>query len=184
MVHPDLGLLAIAGSASLAGLALGGWLGARAERQRGRTRLRARFRAGRVAESEAVRTLEGHGFEVLDAQIEGMAHVYVGGERVECAVRADYLVRRRGDDALGLVEVKSGAAERLPQENDTRRQLLEYWLVFDGLPLYHLDAATQTLVEVGFAYGAPRGAGLSWVLVGALVLSAAAFLAGLVVVMR
>ncbi len=184
MTHPDLGLLAIAGSASLAGLAIGGWLGARAERRRGRTRLRARFHAGRVAESEAVRTLEAQGFEVLEAQLEAMAHVYVGGERVECPVRVDYLVRRRCDDTLGLVEVKSGAAERLPQENDSRRQLLEYWLVFDGLPLYHLDAGSQTLVEVGFAYGAPRGAGMGWALVGALVLAAAAFLAGLVVAMR
>ncbi|MFN7952997.1 MAG: hypothetical protein U0610_14850 [bacterium] len=182
MLHPDLRQLLVAGGAALVGVALGAWLGARAERRRGRARLRARFRAGRVAESDAVHTLEALGFEVVDAQVAAAAHVYVEGERVECPVRADYLVRRRGE--LALVEVKSGAAQRSPAENETRRQLLEYSLVFEGVPLFHLDASSGTLVEVGFAYGAPPRSRTDGAIVAALALGIVAFLAGLVLALR
>jgi hypothetical protein len=171
----DPRLLAVAGGALVAGLTLGVWLGAVAQRWRGKARIVGRFRAGRVAESEAAHRLRALGFEVLDSQIEELAHVYVDGVRVECPVRADYLVRRRG--RLALVEVKSGVGERSPAENDTRRQLLEYWLVFGGLPLYHLDAASGAITRVGFAYGEARGPSwLEWVAAVALVAGTAAAL--------
>lgn len=180
----DPRLVEVAVGALAAGLVLGLTLGAAAQRWRGRARLRARFRAGRVAESEAAARLRELGFEVLDSQVEDLAHVVVDGVRIECAVRADYLVRRRG--RLALVEVKSGVGERSPAENDTRRQLLEYWLVFGGLPLYHLDATSGALTRVGFAYGggSRRAGWLEWVAAVLIVLGAASALAWWVLTLR
>ncbi len=164
------------------GLLAGAVLGALAERSRARARVVRRFRAGRVAESDAVHRLRALGFEVIDAQVEAVAHVEVDGERVECPVRADYLVRRGG--TLGLVEVKSGVGVRSPAENETRRQLLEYWLAFGGLPLYHLDATSGSLSRVGFAYGTDPKSPWPGLLVAIFVLACAAFLAGLVLELR
>lgn len=184
MSVPDPRLVPVAAGALAAGLLLGLVLGAAAQRWRGRARLRARFRSGRVAESEAAERLRALGFEVLDSQVEETAHVVVDGVRIECPVRADYLVRRRG--RLALVEVKSGVGERSAAENDTRRQLLEYWLVFGGLALYHLDATSGALTRVGFAYGdaGKRAGWLEWAAAAAIVLSSATALAWWVLSLR
>lgn len=152
-------------------LVVGALLGAATVARSRRRRSRRRVRAAHTAEVDAGAALRDLGFEVLASQAAGQAHVVVDGARMDASVRADYLVRRWGREAI--VEVKNGETCREPHEADTRRQLLEYALVFPGRALYHLDAVTGTLSRIRFEYR-PRSSvhwGL-WV-VAALITAAA-----------
>lgn len=150
------------------GLGVGiGWLGS-ARRHRDRTQ--RRFARGRGAERDALRELGRLGFDVLATQHEGQAHVVVDGRRIDVPVRVDYLVRRRGRRAL--VEVKSGDEERDPTDVSTRRQLLEYWVAFPGMRLYHLDTVTGSVQRIRFRYR--LGPRMGWRLALVIAVGAAA----------
>ena len=73
----------------------------------------------------------------------------VDGERTTVKLRADYLVSRRG--RRFVAEVKSGPGGSPPRHTAaTRRQLLEYWAVFqvDGILL--VDGESRQVHEITF----------------------------------
>ena len=127
-----------------AALALGWW---RASRRWSRAS-RSRNRRAQRGEAEARALLEDEGYEVLDTQLSAGWTIEVDGEPVDVRVRADLLVAR--DGLRYVAEVKTGGQAPDPTYPPTRRQLLEYMLVFepDGLLLVNPDEGTIT--EVGF----------------------------------
>ena len=74
----------------------------------------------------------------------------VDGEAVQFVVKADFLVRR--GDRLAIVEVKTGAAADVANRM-TRRQLLEYRVVYAVEEVFLFDATRGQLVSVRFAGG-------------------------------
>src|SRR5262252_130032 len=94
--------------------------------QRHARRRRSRARLARAGEGErrAPALLERLGFEVEGAQVAAEYTLKVDDRPVAIAVRADYVVRRRG--AVMVAEVKTGALAPRVQTPATRRQLLEY----------------------------------------------------------
>lgn len=100
-------------------------------------RLYFRFGRARRLERAAIRHLKQNGFDVLEGQVDRAAVVWVNGEAHDYHVRVDYLVT----DAQGKVfvaEVKSGQQAPSPTHAATRRQLLEYQIVYkdtDGVLL-------------------------------------------------
>ena len=112
-----------------------------------RRRRQARAREG---EDEAEALLEEQGFEVLDRQVRRCWVVCVDGVEHEVEVRADLLAEKGG--RTWVVEVKTGDVAPDPLHPATRRQLLEYGLVF-GVGVLLLDAEAGTLVEVEFPGG-------------------------------
>ncbi len=108
---------------------------------------RARQRHAKRGEARAEQLLRARGFDVVDRQVAGAWTLRVDGEPVHAAVRADLLVRRRG--RTYVAEVKTGRRVTDPRFPATRRQLLEYALVFqpDGVLLVDVDAGLIRQVD-------------------------------------
>lgn len=88
----------------------------------------------------AERLLSDQGYQVLDRQVAGSWTLSVDGHDLEATVRADLLVQKRG--RTFVAEVKTGRQAADPRFPGTRRQLLEYLLIFgtDGVLLVDVDA--------------------------------------------
>lgn len=125
-------------------LALGWW---RASRRWSRAS-RSRNRRAQAGEAEARALLEDEGYAVLDTQLAARWTIAVDGEPVEVGVRADLLVER--DGLRYVAEVKTGGQAPDPRYPPTRRQLLEYLLVFEPDGLLLVDPEQGTITEVGF----------------------------------
>lgn len=117
-------------------LALGWWASAR----RAGVASRRRNRRAQRGEADAEALLEAAGYTVLERQVGAWTVMVVDGEEVEVSVRADLWVGR--GSRRYVAEVKTGRAAPDPTLPATRRQLLEYQLVFrpDGLLLVDVEA--------------------------------------------
>ena len=111
-------------------------------------RVKRTFKSGRIAENAAVKFLRSHGYKILASQLREEVIIYVDGEAEKSIVRADYLVRRGWK--LYVVEVKSGQQgnAKLPS---IRRQLLEYYMVYQPDGILLLDMEHKNLQEIRFA---------------------------------
>jgi hypothetical protein len=101
-------------------------------------------RRGRRGERRAPALLEAAGYRVLAEQPEREARLAVDGEPRPYRVRADLLaVRGRGAaERRYVVEVKTGQRAPDPCHAATRRQLLEYQVLYgvDGVLLVDMEA--------------------------------------------
>lgn len=107
---------------------------------RGSRRSRARNDRALSGEEEAERLLEAEGYTIVDRQLRGSWELEVDGEAMSVGVRADLMVERHG--LTFIAEVKTGELAPDLGYAPTRRQLLEYWFVFqpDGLLLIDMEA--------------------------------------------
>ncbi len=141
-----------------------------------RYRLARNRRIGSQGEEQAVAILEGAGYHIISAQSERVARMLVDGESRQYAVRADFVVERQG--RRYAAEVKAGEVVRDPVHSDTRRQLLEYRVVFHEMAgVLLVDVPSRSVLKVVFpdlSESSPRSR-ISW---GRLVI---AILVGLVV---
>jgi hypothetical protein len=127
-------------------LLAGAWLAGRA---RGR-RARGRNRIAQRGEAEAVRLLERAGYAIEGRGVAREGSMRVDGETLRFGVRADLVARcRRG--RLFVVEVKTGALAPDPRHGPTRRQLLEYAMIFGTPHLLLVDMDARRVHEIGFA---------------------------------
>lgn len=110
----------------------------------------ARNRRAQQGEAGAERLLEAQGFVVVERQASRTWSFDVDGEEQHAGVRADLLVER--DDMLYVAEVKTGARAPDPRHPATRRQLLEYWLVYQPDGLLLVDMERQEVREVVFPF--------------------------------
>jgi hypothetical protein len=111
---------------------------------------RARRRAARAMDGEATARLllEAHGYEIRGEQVRGSWSLTVDGETFDFGVRADLVVARDGE--LLVAEVKTGMLAPDPTFGPTRRQLLEYQLVFEVDGVLVVDADRRTISRVAF----------------------------------
>lgn len=137
----ELGLsIVLALAALLLGLLVAGRKGNRATRRRNRTAL--------DGEVIAEKLLKKNGYSVVEHQVVGQWWVDVDGEEVEVKVRADFLVKKRR--RIYVAEVKTGQMVTDPLFPATRRQLLEYLLVFDIDGVLLVDAENRQIHRVDF----------------------------------
>lgn len=139
--------LLLAVCAAAAGIELLAWLRA--------LRLRWRFWRARSLENKARALLQRRGYRVIDEQVSRRAAVEVDGAPRTYLVRADYLARGPAGE-LYVVEVKSGQTAPDPLGTATRRQLLEYQLVYaEARGVLLVDMARRALIPVRFALPEP-----------------------------
>lgn len=112
-------------------------------------RARARARGGLRGEAAAARLLARAGYEVEGRGVARSASITVDGERLVYEVRADMLARCR-HGLLHVVEVKTGARAPDPLLGATRRQLLEYAMVFGTAHVLLVDMEAGEIHEIGF----------------------------------
>lgn len=120
---------------------------------------RASRRRNRVAlqgEADAEALLASYGYRVVDRQVRALWWMVVDGEEHELEVRADLLVEDVEHPGRQLVaEVKTGTLAPDPTWPATRRQLLEYSLVFAPMGVLLVDLERGEVVEVEFLPPAP-----------------------------
>ena len=138
-LEPALPILLAVG-ALLLGLMIAGRKGRRATRRRNRMAL--------DGEVTAEKLLKKQGYRVVDRQVVGEWWMEVDGEELEVQVRADFLVKRKR--RLYVAEVKTGRMVTDPAFPATRRQLLEYRLVFDVDGVLLVDAENRRIHRVDF----------------------------------
>ncbi len=121
-------LIAIALITTLAGLVLGSaWSRWRHRRSDRRVRVRRAAKA-RKGEDRAPRLLRAAGYRILKVQERRRWTFEVDGEPVETLLIADFIVERHGQ--IFVADAKTGGAASI-RSAETRRQLLEYQLVFE-----------------------------------------------------
>lgn len=103
---------------------------------------------GREGAERALRILERAGYRVLGTEVSGTGVLEVDGEPREYTVRADAVVRRWF--RTYVAEFKGGAEAASPANRDTRRQLLEYALVFGVTGVLLVDADAGRIRRVAF----------------------------------
>lgn len=112
--------------------------------------LKARRRGTRAAQGEAraEALLLRRGYAIAGRQVRATTTLLVNGSPVEFEVRADLIVERRG--ARFVAEVKTGSFAPRLTNVATRRQLLEYALVFRSPAVLLVDVERKEITEVQF----------------------------------
>jgi hypothetical protein len=124
-------------------------LGAALSRRAVSRRTRGRARVAVRGEAEAAALLEDAGYVVEGRGVERQGALLIDGQRVAFGVRADLLARcPRG--RLHVVEVKTGGRAPDPLHGPTRRQLLEYALVFGSRRILLVDMEARRILAIGF----------------------------------
>ncbi len=143
-VPPGLLLLLVLLGAVL--LVVLGWRLARAGDSR---RARARARGGVRGEREAERLLERAGYTIEARNLAREARFVVDGEEIAYGVRID-LLARGPEGRVHVVEVKTGGRAPDPRHGPTRRQLLEYAMIFGTTGVLLVDMEAGEIHEVDF----------------------------------
>ena len=102
-------------------------------------------------EIEAIDLLEKSGFQIEGTQVRRKTGLWVNGDWIDTEVRVDFLARRKGRPCL--VEVKTGELAPNPRHGPTRRQLLEYSLLFPDREIYLLDMNLGVAHRIEFPIG-------------------------------
>ena len=106
-----------------------------------------RKRRGKRGETKAIKLLEKHGYQIIQAQVTLPGHLYVDDDRLDFDIRPDYLVER--DGVQYLAEVKTGDAAKVVNRS-TRRQLFEYARLGSTDTIVLVDATTGTVSKIRF----------------------------------
>jgi hypothetical protein len=112
-------------------------------------RARGRNRVAQRGEREAIALLELAGYTICGRGVTRQATLRFDGEPLAFGVCAD-LVARCPRGRLHVVEVKTGDLAPDPRHGPTRRQLLEYSLIFGTPHLLLVDMQAGEIHEVGF----------------------------------
>jgi hypothetical protein len=129
------------------GFAVAWWL-ARTRIRRGNAR---RFRVAQRGEAGAEDLLRRAGYVVVERQRTERFVLEVDGAAVDAHCRADLLVRD-ADGADWVAEVKTGERAPNPARPQTRRQLLEYALLFDVVGVLLVDMEAREIHTVRFPF--------------------------------
>lgn len=129
------------------------WLGIRIRKAMANWRMRRRFRRAEDGEAWAEHMLQENDFSIIERQCTAETRVCVNDTWYSNHIRIDYVVQR--DGMRYGVEVKSGEQATNPAAGATRRQLLEYYIVYrlDGLLL--ADYETRSLNSIRFELPEP-----------------------------
>lgn len=99
-------------------------------------------------EQVAREILTRYGFTIVSHQHREQSHFYVDRERVSIEVRLDFVVEKEGQRYVA--EVKTGQHAPDPSWPATRRQLLEYALIFPDWPILLVDVPAQKVHLIEF----------------------------------
>lgn len=124
------------------------WLIAKLQKTFESFKRKKRFKRGTEGEAEACLYLQKHGFSICRAQDETAASMLINGISHDYTVRADYVAVKKGKRCI--VEVKTGKKAVDPLFSDTRRQLLEYAVVYKVDNIFLFNADDGILMKIDF----------------------------------
>lgn len=110
------------------------------------------IKAGR-AEAAARKVLESEGYTILAVQERVPVVTKINGKPHKSHIQADLIVQK--GKATYVVDVKTGEVAKKPASPDNRRQLLEYFLVYQPDGVIVLDMNEQKLYHLEFEIDFP-----------------------------
>lgn len=113
-------------------------------------KIKKRFIKSKFGEFEAKSFLQNLGFTIIAEQVSLISNMLVDNKKYNYEVIADFLVKRKNEKAI--VEVKTGKEAINPLNINTRRQILEYMLLYNINKLYLFDAQNKKLQEIKFLF--------------------------------
>jgi len=114
-----------------------------------RLRLVRRLQKAKRSEYKAISFMESNGFEILDLQKESSYTLFIDDRPHEIKVKADMIVKK--GNKIYVAEVKTGDKVTSPKYADTRRQLLEYFMVYRPSGLILVDMEKQKIRTVEYS---------------------------------
>jgi Holliday junction resolvase-like predicted endonuclease len=129
---------------------VGGFLGIWSLRFHKRIILRHRREKARIYEKKAIDLLKKYGFDILDVQKGASYFIFINGRPKEIKVRADVIVKKGGK--VYVAEVKSGKTSPSADIPATRRQLLEYYLVYKPAGILLVDMEQQKIKTIEYSF--------------------------------
>ena len=102
---------------------------------------------GRNAEKKAIKILKKNGYQILNKQPIAKGYLYQNKKQISFIVRPDFRVSK--NNIVYIAEVKSGMSASI-QDIGTRRQLLEYSIVFNSNKLILVDTKKNKIKKIEF----------------------------------
>lgn len=126
------------------------WFGYLLRRSHQKAGQAAQFRSRRAVDGErlAQDILASYGYEIIASQHRHQSHFYIDRVAVPVEVRLDFIVEK--DGRKYVAEVKTGMQAPDPSFPATRRQLLEYSLLFPDWPILLVDVPAKKVHLIEF----------------------------------
>lgn len=112
--------------------------------------LTRRIQKAKKSEYKAIQFIESQGFEVLDIQKDRTYTLFIDDKPHDVTVRADMIVRK--GNKIYVAEVKTGEKVTSPKYRETRRQLLEYFFVYQPNGLLLIDMEKRKIKTVVYSF--------------------------------
>ncbi|MDA3864703.1 MAG: hypothetical protein PF689_12645 [Deltaproteobacteria bacterium] len=106
------------------------------------------YKRGQKGEVKAEKLLKKAGWHIIKRQPKKKGKLVLDGQELEYKVQADFLVEK--GKIRAIVEVKTGKSALKPATGKVRRQLFEYYHLYQEDKLIFVDAPAGKLVEVAF----------------------------------
>ena len=113
-------------------------------------KIKKRFKKSKFGEFEAKSFLKNLGFTIIAEQAPLISSLFIDNKKYSYEVKVDYLVKK--GDKKALVEVKTGTEATNPLNINTRRQILEYMLLYNVDKVFLFDAQNKKLKEIKFIF--------------------------------
>jgi len=111
-------------------------------------RLKRKVVRARRGERRALDLLEANGYEILEVQKRVPVCTKLDGKECKTYIAADALVRKKG--LVYVAEIKTGTEATKVTHAPTRRQLLEYFCVFQPHGILLVDMEQEKIHTVEF----------------------------------
>lgn len=119
-------------------------------------KLKLQLYRSRNAESKASKLLISEGYKIIESQKRRPIFTYLNGVEFSNWVQADYVVEKKGKQYV--VEVKTGEKATQITNSATRRQLLEYFYIYQPEGILLLDMESGKIQDVQFQTIKPKKA--------------------------
>ncbi|MGC6507388.1 MAG: hypothetical protein ACON4U_03185 [Myxococcota bacterium] len=124
------------------------WVSLRRSQKKAGQSAQKRSRGAVDGEQAAKAILASKGYRIVSAQHRAKSRFYVDRKAVEIEVRIDFIVEKSGQRFVA--EVKTGQNAPNPNWPATRRQLLEYSLIFPDWPILLVDVPAEEIHLIEF----------------------------------
>jgi len=112
-------------------------------------KLKKRIQKAKRREYEAISFVEKNGFDVVSLQKDAFYTLFIDNKPYKVKVKADMIVKK--GNKIYVAEVKTGDMATSPKYVDTRRQLLEYYMVYRPSGLILIDMEKQKIRTIEYS---------------------------------
>jgi len=133
----------------ISGIVVGVFLAINGLRYHNKWKLKKRLRRAKKGEQKAIDLMKNYGFNVVDLQKKESYTLFIDDKPREVSVKADMIVKKGRNTYVA--EVKTGEKVTSPTYPNTRRQLLEYYMVYRPKGLLLVDMEKRKIRKIEYS---------------------------------